>query len=79
MKSAYFTMNGKEPDWTNNAKNKYDSQTFIDTLDYVFYSPPFQVAKVDALPTMDEGRTWGPMPLATQPSDHLMIGADLTL
>ncbi|KAI0567362.1 hypothetical protein FGB62_3g342 [Gracilaria domingensis] len=76
MKSAYREVLGDEPDFTNYAK--VDSQpTFIETLDYLFCTSDVDVVDVIRLPKRDAVQ--GPYPDATEPSDHVMIGATLRL
>ena len=43
----------KEPNFTNYAKSAY-SDTFIDTLDYVFLSREWDVEAVEELPHRDD-------------------------
>jgi endonuclease/exonuclease/phosphatase family metal-dependent hydrolase len=77
--SAYALANGREPDFTNYAQTKNDDEPFIDTLDYIFLSKcgRWRVDKVDAVVHRDDMP--GPLPNDTEPSDHVSIGADLTL
>jgi endonuclease/exonuclease/phosphatase family metal-dependent hydrolase len=77
MRSAYAEYQGKEPDFTNYAKVK-DDEPFIETLDYIFLSPHWSVSKVKELPNRKDVLD-GPFPNADQPSDHLLIAADLQL
>jgi mRNA deadenylase 3'-5' endonuclease subunit Ccr4 len=49
---------------------------FIDTLDYIFLSPQWSVQEVPALPHRDGAN--GPFPNENEPSDHLLIAAELT-
>eukprot|EP00532_Pseudo-nitzschia_australis_P004891 CAMPEP_0168192482 /NCGR_PEP_ID=MMETSP0139_2-20121125/18071_1 /TAXON_ID=44445 /ORGANISM="Pseudo-nitzschia australis, Strain 10249 10 AB" /LENGTH=391 /DNA_ID=CAMNT_0008115723 /DNA_START=234 /DNA_END=1409 /DNA_ORIENTATION=- len=80
MRSAYAThdSNGKEPDFTNYSRVKED-EPFIDTLDYVFLSDEWRVTGVKAIPHRDG--SGGPFPNLdyNEPSDHLLIAADLEL
>jgi 2',5'-phosphodiesterase len=76
LRSAYAVKNGAEPDFTNYAKVK-DSPTFIATLDYIFHSPEWTVESVRNLPHRDN--VAGPLPNADEPSDHLVISAELSL
>jgi hypothetical protein len=78
MRSAYVVAHGKEPDFTNFAQNKDEAVPFIETLDYIFLSPHWDVKKVKELPHRKDISD-GPFPNADQPSDHLMIAADLLL
>ena len=75
LKSAYMVKNGREPSFTNYAQTKMDPQPFIDCLDYIFMSDEWIVNSVKDLPTQEEVK--GPMPTLIEPSDHLMISADL--
>mmetsp|Transcript_3150 Transcript_3150/g.10914 ORF Transcript_3150/g.10914 Transcript_3150/m.10914 type:complete len:345 (-) Transcript_3150:181-1215(-) len=74
--SAYKTVNGEEPDFTNYAKIR-DDPTFIETLDYVFYSPSLKAKDVVAVPHRDDVE--GPLPNKEEPSDHIMVGATFEL
>ena len=76
MKSAYKEGLGKEPEFTNFAKSR-DSDTFIDTLDYVFLSNEWRVESIEPLP--DKGSAVGPYPTEEEPSDHLLLAASLKL
>jgi 2',5'-phosphodiesterase len=68
--------NHREPDFTNYAKVQ-DQETFVDTLDYIFLSQQWKVNKVKDLPSRDEIQ--GPLPNAEEPSDHVLIAAELSL
>ena len=72
-----MVKNGKEPLFTNYAQTKFDKQPFIDCLDYIFLSDEWIVKKVEDTPTEQEVQ--GPMPTLTQPSDHLLISAELEI
>lgn len=76
MKSAYREVLGEEPDFTNYAKVE-NHPTFIETLDYLFCTPDVEIVDVIRLPKRDAMQ--GPLPDATEPSDHVMIGATLRL
>lgn len=78
MRSAYAESEGKEPNFTNYARIREDPP-FIDTLDYIFLSPQWKVNGVKSLPHRDE--SGGPFPnlVAGEPSDHILIAADLEL
>jgi len=79
MRSAYAVAgDGNEPDFTNYARVKEDDP-FIDTLDYIFVSEDWTVAGVKELPHR-EG-SGGPFPNLDrgEPSDHILIAADLEL
>lgn len=79
MKSAYAVKDGKEPNFTNYARVK-EEEPFIDTLDYIFLSDgDWIVRNVKALPHRDEVK--GPFPNLDvgEPSDHILIAAELEL
>lgn len=76
MKSAYREVLGAEPDFTNYAKVE-GQPTFIETLDYIFCTSSIDVVDVIRLPNRDAVQ--GPFPDASEPSDHVMIGATLRL
>jgi endonuclease/exonuclease/phosphatase family metal-dependent hydrolase len=75
MRSAYAEVHHREPEFTNFAWPRNQAQPFIGTLDYIFVSPTCRVASVDALPALDGFD--GPMPTVDEPSDHLMLAADI--
>jgi len=76
MRSAYKEFHGTEPDFTNWSVVK-DGLPFIDTLDYIFLSREWDIVSVPALPTRFE--VCGPLPNASNPSDHLPLSVVLTL
>ncbi|KAA8493671.1 Carbon catabolite repressor protein 4-like 4 [Porphyridium purpureum] len=77
MMSVYAVLNGREPDFTNNARIK-DQDPFVETLDYIFAShSDWKVHGVHELP--ERAHIKGPYPDATEPSDHLLLAADLEL
>lgn len=78
MRSAYKTKLGFEPEFTNYAKVMND-EPFIDTLDYIFLSPQWSVNNVLPLPSKEASMAIGPLPTQHEPSDHLMIAADLSI
>lgn len=57
----------------------HDTATFIDTLDYIFTSKHWAVDGVGQLLSKEAAEQGGPQPTADEPSDHLLIYADLTL
>jgi 2',5'-phosphodiesterase len=79
VRSAYAIHNqGQEPDCTNYSRCGAQEDCFIDTLDYIFTSPTqVQVTGVTALPKREE--IAGPLPNVEEPSDHLLIAADLEI
>ena len=76
MRSAYALSTFGEPDWTNYAKIR-DDDPFIGCLDYIFLSEEWKVGAVREIPNRDEAP--GPLPTEDEPSDHVMISADLFL
>lgn len=72
LRSAYKVLQGKEPDFTNNAQIR-DDEPFIDTLDYIFMSQQWEVDSVDELPNRTAMK--GPLPIRNEPSDHLLLAA----
>ena len=75
LRSALAEAHGAEPAFTNYVCVKEEPE-FVETLDYVFVSPDVEVAGADALPVSTEG-LGGPLPSAEEPSDHLLLAADL--
>lgn len=78
VRSAYAVATGTEPDFTNYAQTKIEEPTFIDTLDYIFISDHIRVQNILPLPHRDNVHD-GPYPNAEQPSDHVLIAADLEI
>jgi 2',5'-phosphodiesterase len=76
MRSAYREAQGSEPDFTNFAQVK-NEEPFVDTLDYIFLSKQWEVRAVEPLPHRDEVK--GPLPNEDEPSDHILIAADVDL
>lgn len=82
--SAYKEYLGHEPEYTNYAQTKFMSEPFIDALDYIFLSTSngnseFAVRSITFLPSKDEALKGGPYPDTKQPSDHLLLSADLSI
>jgi mRNA deadenylase 3'-5' endonuclease subunit Ccr4 len=78
MRSAYAESGHGEPDFTNYARVG-EKEPFIDTLDYIFLSDHWKVAGVKSLPKRED--SGGPFPNLDrkEPSDHILIAADLKL
>ena len=91
MDSAYAEI-GEEPEFTNYAHIQDQEDPFIGTLDYIFLSRKakttrivdekvagawWKVNGVTKLPSVAE--SGGPFPNDVEPSDHLLISADLEL
>jgi len=77
MRSAYALTKHGEPDFTNYAAIK-DSDPFIGTLDYIFLSNEWKVLDVDKIPHRDDVVD-PPFPNEEEPSDHVLIAANLQL
>jgi endonuclease/exonuclease/phosphatase family metal-dependent hydrolase len=76
LRSAYQVKTGREPDFTNRAQVG-DEPVFTETLDYIFLSPHWSVEAVVQLPSGADLE--GSFPNAVEPSDHVLIGADLNM
>ncbi|CAN0432619.1 unnamed protein product [Ectocarpus sp. 12 AP-2014] len=76
LQSAYKQVDGKEPDFTNNAKVE-DWDPFIDTLDYIFHTPGITAIKV--LPLKHRSEVNGPFPVSEEPSDHVILAAEFKI
>lgn len=77
MRSAYASSEGGgEPDFTNYARIQED-EPFIDTLDYIFISPEWEITGVKPLPNRSVAN--GPFPNLDhgEPSDHILMAASL--
>ena len=75
LRSAYAECHdGKEPDFTNYAKVKEEA-TFVECIDYIFVTHGVQVLTADDLP--HRSAVQGPLPNASEPSDHLLLAANL--
>lgn len=82
LQSAYMVVNGQEPDFTNYAQIK-DDAPFIDTLDYIFMGnakdSQWRVESVLPLPSRDHMSVKGPYPAQEEPSDHVLLTANLEI
>jgi len=76
MRSAYAEKDDGEPNFTNYARVKEDD-AFIDTLDYIFLSREWSVESTKPIVHRDKAN--GPFPNSFEPSDHVLIAADLSL
>ena len=87
MRSAYRVAHGHEPDFTNYAQTTRDASPFIGCLDYVFCSPHLRVLGAPPLPRREDyigaaglrSTRTGPLPTASEPSDHLLLSVELEL
>jgi len=77
LRSAYADRLGREPEFTNYAWIEDQPEPFKGTLDYVLVSPGLEVLAVRELPAFERGALV--FPNAAQPSDHLLLSADLRL
>jgi len=76
LSSVYAAANGAEPDYTNNARTQ--GPQFIECLDYIFVSKDqWHVNGVD--PTPPRAAATAPYPDKNEPSDHILIGANVKL
>eukprot|EP00656_Telonema_subtile_P025358 TRINITY_DN27446_c0_g1_i1.p1 TRINITY_DN27446_c0_g1~~TRINITY_DN27446_c0_g1_i1.p1 ORF type:complete len:226 (+),score=38.71 TRINITY_DN27446_c0_g1_i1:35-712(+) len=77
MRSAY-AIKGGEPEFTNYAKTREGDPSFCEVLDYIWLSPQWGVASVDALPEKKslKGESF---PSSTEPSDNVLLAANLNL
>ena len=69
---------GKEPSFTNFAWSSFNKEEpFVGTLDYVFVSDEWEVKAVKSLE--ESHATDSGFPSSLEPSDHVLIAADLEL
>jgi len=80
LRSAYAEALGAEPDFTIRSWRAEASRPFVGTLDYIFVGEGVTVRGVRELPPAtafaDESVVF---PDATEPSDHMLVAADLAL
>ena len=69
---------GEEPEFTNYAWTPWGGTQFCETLDYIWLSPEWHVDDVVDLPSRSE-LTVESFPSQDEPSDHMLIGATLSL
>ena len=74
--SSAYKLHSNEPNFTNYAQVR-DDEPFIDCLDYIFVSGEWSVNNVLSIKHRNEVQ--GPLPSRDEPSDHVMIAADLEL
>ena len=77
MRSAYVEAQGAEPECTNHCFASRFDEPFSETLDYMFLSEHVAVDSVVHVPTRAELGEW--LPTADQPSDHMLVGARLSI
>jgi mRNA deadenylase 3'-5' endonuclease subunit Ccr4 len=75
LKSAYAVFD-KEPVYTNHAWVENQPNPFTETIDYIFHSSHFQTINVGKIPPCEKD---DPFPNMKEPSDHVMITADLDM
>ena len=73
--------NGQEPEYTNLAKTRHDSDRpkFCETLDYIWLSDAWTVQSVKPIGSKASVEHIVSYPSQDEPSDHIMIFADLKL
>lgn len=76
LHSAYVTATGAEPDFTNYAKVQ-NEPIFCETLDYIFHSKDWKIDSVLELPHRD--KVSGPLPNESEPSDHILMSATMSI
>jgi len=80
MVSAYKVANGKEPEFTNLAKTGWGGpDKFCETLDYIWLSDGWKVEGVKPLGSKASVEDIASYPSRDEPSDHVMIFADLKM
>lgn len=76
LRSAYREAFGQEPEFTNYAQTR-KNPPFQETLDYIWLSSQWQVVSALPLPTRDDVTSSFPNP--DQPSDHMLLAAEIKL
>eukprot|EP00439_Symbiodinium_sp_Y106_P066834 s988_g10.t4 len=76
LRSAY-AQRGGEPEYTNYAWIEESPTPFRATLDYIFTAAAVEVVDVHRPPLVPQGDPV--FPTAEQPSDHVLLAADLSL
>ncbi|CAE7837304.1 unnamed protein product [Symbiodinium sp. CCMP2592] len=76
LRSAY-AQRGGEPEYTNYAWIEESPAPFRATLDYIFTAAAVEVVDVHRPPLVPQGDPV--FPTAEQPSDHVLLAADLSL
>ncbi|KAA0147297.1 hypothetical protein FNF29_07466 [Cafeteria roenbergensis] len=80
LTSAYKAVHGAEPDFTNyNFADMVGDEPFIDALDFIWVGDGLRAVAAPALPSRtDDGvLEAGPYPSEAEPSDHVMVRADV--
>lgn len=80
LTSAYKAIHGAEPDFTNyNFADMVGEEPFIDALDFIWLGDGLRAVAVPALPARSDPGVLeaGPYPSETEPSDHVMVRADV--
>lgn len=72
LKSAYNTIRGSEPLYTNQTFNKNCTSIFSATIDYIFYSDNITPISIEELPNLSKDTI---LPNENEPSDHLLLQA----
>lgn len=80
MMSVYQLINQREPLFTNYAKTARSEEAFKATLDYIFIFPKLLVSQAIKLPQEKPEDIYStPLPNEEEPSDHLMLGAEIVV
>ena len=77
LRSAYRSVLGAEPEFTNFAFTKDMDKPFVETLDYIFVSEHCKPVDVLRLPRRSDAK--GPFPNHSQHSDHVPLRATMEL
>lgn len=72
MSSAYKTVLGEEPEYTNYAQTINMKEIFSETIDYIFYFNGLVPTEVSSIPDLPIN---GSFPNKDEPSDHILLSA----
>ena len=81
MVSAYVSAKGQEPELTNHATTCMaggPARTFTGALDYIFLSPGWEATQCVRTPCLASLAGIKSFPIASEPSDHVLIGCSLS-
>lgn len=76
MRSAYKVFGGHEPAFTNYSHT--NRGVFRGTIDYIWISPEVNVDNVISTP-LTTNNILGPLPTLEEPSDHLLLAANISI
>ena len=83
MRSVYSAHLGREPDFTNYSRRRVHSgaiHDFCGTIDYIFVSSHWNVVNtIPMISSDDVQRKVASYPCEAEPSDHVMLGAQLAM